>query len=107
MFRNQVLYHGMGYQIRDQEILISQIKADYKAVQKKWEQVQNQTADIAEIEKILQTIAWVKTGLGELKDLQSGSIETTSWGEINKIEDEMIRIQNKIRIRIKEVLTDK
>ena len=56
---------------------------------------------IAEIEKILQTIAWVKTGIETLRSVQKDRIETISWGEINHIENEILRVQDKIRIRIR------
>ena len=107
MIRNRPLYNDVGHQIRGQNVLINQIKEDYKECKKRWERIQKEVADISEAEKILQIIAWVKTGLSELKEIQGSTIEGVSWGEINKIEKEILRIQDKIRIRIRGVLTDK
>ena len=106
MISNHPVYHFMGNQIRNQNVLINQVKEDYKECQERWEQVQKEVADISEAEKILQIIAWVKTGLEELRKLQGSTVEGVSWVKMNKIEKEILRIQDKIRIRIKGVLTD-
>ena len=107
MDRNRQVYHGMGCQIRDQDVLIRQIKSDYAECKDLWDQVQKGVIDICETEKIEQMIAWIKTGLAELKEIQVNTIEVVSWGEINNIENEILRIEEKIRIKIMGVLTDK
>lgn len=103
MIRNHPIYHDMEHQIRDQNALISQIKEDYKECKKRWERVEKGNIDISEAEKILQIIAWIKTGLTELNEIQGSTVEGISWGEINEIEREILGVQDKIRLKIRIV----
>lgn len=106
MIRNRPIYQTTGHRIRGQDVLIKQIKKDYDECKERWKRIQKKIADISEAERILQVIAWIKTGIEELKEIQGSTIEGISWGEMNDIEKEILRIQNMIRIRIRGVLTD-
>lgn len=101
MIINYPVYHDMNHQIRDQHILIRQIKEDYKECKKRWEQVEKGIIDISEAERILKIIAWINTELTESKKMQGSTIEGTCWGETNNIEKEISMIQEKIRIKIR------
>ena len=87
MIRNRLVYQNTGYQIRAQDVLITQIKEDYKECKKQWKRVENRIVDISEVERILQIIAWVKTEITELKKIQGSRIEGIRWGETNNFEN--------------------
>jgi len=101
MIRNRPVYQNTEHRIRNQDVLIGQIKNDYKQCKNLWERVEKEIIDISETERILQIIAWVKAGIEELKEIQGSQIEGISWGEMNNIEKEVLRIQDKIRIKIR------
>jgi hypothetical protein len=100
MQRSNPFYHAMGHQLAEQTILICQVKADYTEVNERWEQVQKGIADVSEVEKILQKIAWVKSGIDAIRTLQQDEIEGIIQADIKDIEDRIIRIQDKIRNKI-------
>ena len=99
-------YNGGRDQIRDQEALIRQLKNDYAECQNLWVRIQNKSTDNTETEKILQIIAWIKTEIKELQGISGSTIEGVSWGEMDKIQREINSIQNEIRIKIIESVSD-
>ncbi|WP_419656024.1 uncharacterized protein Dvar_51300 [Desulfosarcina variabilis str. Montpellier] len=100
MHRNNPFYQDLDHQLAEQTILIRQVKADYTEVNERWEQVQKGRADISEIEKILQKIAWVKSGIEAIKMLQQDKIEGIIQADIKNIEDRIVKIQERIRNKI-------
>ena len=107
MGKNEPIYRGTGDPLRDQKGLIEELKSDYKAVVDLWAQMQKRGWDMTDMDRLLQRIAWVKTDMEALRGLQKDQIEGICWGEMDGIEREIHFIQNKIRIRINRVLTDK
>lgn len=92
--------NDLAGQIRDQKVLATQVRQDYRQCRELWNQVENEISDISEAEKILQQIAWVKTGIEAINELKRNTIEGVNWGELEKIERDVVSIKNKIREKI-------
>lgn len=95
MVNNELFFSVGRSPIRNQEILIRQLKTDYAECKKLLARVQNQSSDDPEIEKFIQSIAWIKTEINEIRRISRDMIEGTNLGEMEEIEREIHLIQKK------------
>ena len=93
-------YVDITHKIRNEKNLKKQIKQDYEEIKELWERVEKGTSDISETEKIMERIAWVNSGIAELKRSMDEKIEGIYWAEMEKIEGDVKSIQRKMGIRI-------
>jgi hypothetical protein len=102
MISDQLAYGKEREQIRNQKALIHQLKNDYAQCKNLWIKSQQNPTDNSETEKILQIIAWIKTGINELHRTSAFTIEGTTWGALKNIVIEINLIQEELRLKMIE-----
>jgi hypothetical protein len=85
---------------RQLESLITQIKIDYQALCRLWEQFSKNMTDFSAIDPILQRIAWIRTAMEELNRYRNDNIEGILGGNLETIAMDIAAIQDQIRIRL-------
>jgi hypothetical protein len=106
MISDQLAYGKEREQIRNQKALIHQLKHDYAQCRNLWIKSQKKPTDNSETEKILQVIAWIKTGINDLHRTSACTIEGTTWGELKSILTEINLIQQEIRLKMIESVSN-
>jgi hypothetical protein len=74
--------------------LTEQVKRDFSDLTMLLERLGSGPLDISEIEQIYQRISWIKESLNMINKLKMINIEGVLWGEINKIQDDVERIES-------------
>ena len=79
------------------ESLVAQIKIDYQAICRLWEQFPRDMTDLAAIDPILQRIAWIRSAMDELNRCRCATIEGIHDGMLESIAMDIAAIQDQIR----------
>lgn len=95
------------HRIRFMENLMIQVREDYERLNLLWNKIRKGKADKSEIEEILRILSYLKKDLKVFHELKKRGIEGILWGEMEKVEKDVVDKEKNLKRILLSVFEEK